>query len=86
MIEGEHPTLYKEEGKGKYRTIMGVRICDYHFSSDERWVLPHSQMGLSFSSTWSNLKFVHGMQTKRAKGHKSIDIFWLLSEAEIPRG
>jgi hypothetical protein len=49
-INGEKPTLYKERLEGNYRTIMGVRICDYHFSTDEQWVLPHSQMGLSFSA------------------------------------
>lgn len=80
---GAHPTLYKEEHKGKYRTVMGVRICDYKFSPDEKWVLPDIQMGLSFSATWDNLKFVHGMMSR---GKKTIDVYWLLSEADIPPG
>lgn len=86
IIKGDHPTLYKETINGKYRTVMGVRICDYQFSADEKWVLPNPQMGLSFSSTWSNLKFVHGMQTKRTKGLKPVDVYWILSEADIPPG
>ena len=42
-------------------------------------------MGLSFSATWSNLSFVYGMYAKRAK-KKPIDIYWVLSEADIPPG
>lgn len=62
---------------------MGVRICDYKFSPDEKWVLPDRQMGLSFSATWTNLRFVYGMYKKREK-KKPIDICWVLSEADIP--
>jgi len=68
---GNHPTLYQENVDGKYRTVMGVRVCDYKFSADEKWVMPDSQMGLSFSATWSNLKFVYGMF---AKGTKPVDV------------
>jgi hypothetical protein len=64
---------------------MGVRICDYQFCTDEKWVLPNAKMGLSFSSTWENLKFVFGMYKKRAK-KKPVDIYWVLSEADIPKG
>lgn len=64
---------------------MGIRICDYRFNADETWILPDPQMGLSFSASWQNLKFVLGMQAKRAK-KKPIDVFWVLSEADIPRG
>ncbi len=42
-------------------------------------------MGLSFSATWDNLKFVYGMFKKRAK-KKPVDIHWVLSEADIPPG
>ena len=80
---GNHPTLYREKLNGRYRTVMGVRICDYTFSPDEKWVLPDSQMGLSFSSTWSNLKFAHGMFSK---GKKPVDVYWVLSEADLPSG
>lgn len=51
VTSGSHPTLYSEVSKGKYRTIMGIRYCDYKFSQDEKWILPDNQMGLSFSST-----------------------------------
>jgi len=68
VIEGKHPTLYEERKEGKYRTVMGVRICDYKFNVDETWVLPDRQMGLSFSATWENLKFVYGMQQKYILG------------------
>lgn len=83
IIQGNHPTLYKDKSEGKYRTILGIRICDYRFSPDEKWVLPDNQMGLSFSATWENLKFVHGMFSK---GKKPVDVFWVLSEADIPPG
>lgn len=85
IVAGKHPTLYEERLEGKYRTVMGIRICDYHFNFDESWILPDRQMGLSFSANWENLKFVHGMQAKRAK-KKPVDVYWVLSEADIPPG
>jgi len=85
VVRGQHATLYGERLEGKYRTVMGVRICDYKFSPDEKWVLPDRQMGLSFSATWTNLRFVYGMYQKREK-KKPIDIYWVLSEADIPPG
>ncbi|UUA74609.1 hypothetical protein [Cellvibrio sp. QJXJ] len=83
IVQGNHPTLYKDKNEGKYRTVLGIRICDYRFSSDEKWILPDNQMGLSFSATWENLKFVHGMFSR---GNKPVDIYWVLSEADIPPG
>ncbi|VUD69057.1 hypothetical protein TDB9533_04421 [Thalassocella blandensis] len=85
VVQGQHPTLYPDRAEGKYRTVKGVRICDYQFCQDEKWVLPNPQMGLSFSATWDNLRFVYGMFKKRAK-KKPIDIHWILSEADIPPG
>ena len=85
---GRHPTLYSNTVDGKYRTVMGVRVCDYIFSPDERWVLPDEQMGLSFSATWKNLKDVYRLVTrgKDKKGNrKTADIYWLLESADIPR-
>lgn len=67
IVKGNHPTLYKAENNGKYRTVMGIRICDYQFSVDEKWILPNPQMGLSFSATWENLKFVHNMMSRKKK-------------------
>lgn len=85
VVRDKHATLYEDRIEGKYRTVMGVRICDYKFSTNEKWVLPDNQMGLSFSATWSNLSFVYGMYAKRAK-KKPVDIYWVLSEADIPPG
>lgn len=85
VVRGKHATLYEERMDGKYRTVMGIRICDYKFNTDETRVLPDRQMGLSFSASWDNLKFVFGMQSKRAK-KKPIDIHWVISEADIPPG
>ena len=84
-IRGKDVNLYPERLDGKYRTVMGVRICDYKFSVDEKMVLPDRQMGLSFSATWSNLEFVFGMYAKRAK-KKPVDVYWVLSEADLPLG
>ncbi len=81
VVRNNHPTLYKDKSKGRYRTVMGIRVCDYTFSADGKWVLADSQMGLSFSATWENLKFVHGMFSR---GKKSVDIYWMLSDADIP--
>ena len=79
---GHDPIMYPERSDGKYRTVMGVRICDYKFSADEKWVLPDKQMGLSFSGSWDNLKFSHKMASRKKK---SVDIFWVLSEADLPK-
>ncbi|MFT7561208.1 MAG: hypothetical protein ACI93R_003133 [Flavobacteriales bacterium] len=85
VIRGKHATLYDERANGNYRTVMGIRICDYKFCTDERWILPHPQKGLSFSASWDNLKFVYGMFKKRAK-KKPVDIHWIISETDIPPG
>lgn len=81
---GAHPTLYSERVNGKYRTVMGVRICDYKFSADEQWVLPDDQMGLSFSSTWKNLKGAYKLVSRGQT--KTVDVYWVLSGADIPFG
>ena len=71
VVKNNHPTLYKDKPEGRYRTVIGIRVCDYKFSTDGKWVLADSQMGLSFSATWENLKFVHNMFSR---GKKSVDI------------
>jgi len=85
VMKGQHPTLYPDRLEGKYRTVKGVRVCDYELCADENWVIPNENMGLSFSATWDNLQFVYGMFKKRAK-KKPVDIHWVLSEADIPKG
>lgn len=80
--QGQHPTLYPEVKDGEYRTICGIRVVDYVLSTDEKWVLPHNQKGLSFSANWSELKRVYRMfaRVKTAK----IDVHWVLQGADIP--
>ncbi len=85
---GNHPTIYPETNEGKYRTVVGVRICDYKFSLDEKWVLPDDQMGLSFSSTWKNLKDVHRLMsrgTDKLGKPKTADVYWVLQTSDIPQ-
>jgi len=86
---GNHPTLYVENNEGRYRTVMGVRICDYKFSVDEKWVQPDDQKGLSFSATWKNLKDVYRLFTRGVDEHgkpRTADIYWILDAADIPSG
>jgi hypothetical protein len=81
--KGAHPTLYI--GRTDKGIIHGVRKRDYIFSSDEKWVLPHAQMGLSFSAHWQHLKRIYRMKQK-VTGGKQIDIYWVLEKADIPSG
>lgn len=81
---GEHPTLYTERVDGPYRTVMGIRVCDFKLSPDGKWALPDDHMGLSFSSTWQHLKSAHKMVSRVAG--KQVDVYWVFSEADIPAG
>lgn len=81
---GSHPTLYPNREEGPYKTLMGIRVCDYSLSADGQWVLPDDQMGLSFSSTWQHLKSAHKMVAKISG--KPVDVYWVLSGADIPSG
>ena len=81
-----HPTLYRNRDVGKHeKVIKGVRVKDWFLSEDEKWALPHDQMGLSFSSTYKNLKEVYKLKGKHNPG-SSIDIYWVLEKADIPTG
>ena len=82
-IKGEHPTLYLNHEQG----IMhhGVREKDYFFSTCRQWVLPHPQMGLSFSGHWSHLKDILRIKTRHGKGNP-VSVFWILEAADIPNG
>ena len=42
-------------------------------------------MGLSFSSTYKNLKDVYKLKEKHNKG-KVLDIYWILEKSDIPEG
>ena len=52
---------------------------------DEKWVLPHSQMGLPFSSNWQHLKGAYKMKEKHNKG-AAIHVYWVLERADLPSG
>lgn len=79
-----HPTLYRARDVGKNETVIkGVRVKDWCLSEDLKWVLPHDQMGLSFSSTFKNLKQVYKLKERHNPG-KSIDVYWVLEQADLP--
>lgn len=80
---GSHPTLYPQTDEGPYRTIEGVRVIDYKFSADEKWVLPDNQRGLSFSTNWKELKRVYRLFARSKKSN--IDVYWVLQGADLPR-
>jgi hypothetical protein len=80
-----HPTLYRKRDVGEGdRLIHGLRMKDWLFSSDEKWVLPHDQMGLSFSSHWQHLKGVYKMKEKHSPGN-TINVYWVLEGADLPK-
>ncbi len=81
-----HPTLYRNRDVQKGDILInGVRKKDWLFSVDEQWVLPHDQMGLSFSSNWQHLKGVYKMKKKHNPG-TAINVYWVLEKANIPKG
>lgn len=82
-IKGEHPTLYLDHSQGQM--VHGIREKDYLFSSCKKWVIPHDQMGLSFSAHWQHLKDKVKMKTKHAKG-SAVNVYWVLEAADIPQG
>lgn len=82
-ISGEHPTLYLDHSQGKM--VHGIRERDYLFSACKNWVIPHEQMGLSFSAHWQHLKDKFKMKNKHAKGN-AVNVYWVLEAADIPKG
>lgn len=60
-----------------------MREKDWFFSADGKWVLPHDQMGLSFSSHWQHLKGVYKMKEKHNPG-AAVHVYWVLEKADIP--
>ncbi len=80
-----HPTLYRKRDVQEGDVIIkGVRENDWFFSEDREWVLPHDQMGLSFSSNWQHLKGVYKMKEKHNFG-ASINVYWVLEEVNLPQ-
>jgi hypothetical protein len=82
-ISGEHPTLYLDHSQGQM--IHGIREKDYIFSPCKKWVIPHNQMGLSFSAHWQHLKDRFKMKSRHAEG-KPVNVYWVLEAADIPDG
>lgn len=81
-----HPTLYrKRDAASGEALIKGVRVKDWFLSEDHQWAKPHNQMGLSFSSTFKNLKSVYKLK-ERHNPNAAIDIYWILEKADIPAG
>lgn len=79
-----HPTLYrKRDVLPEDKLIQGVRAKDWHLSADEKWVLPNSQMGLSFSSSWQHLKGVYKMKEKHNPATQ-IHVYWVLESCDLP--
>lgn len=81
--QGEHPTLYLTQTLGKM--VHGVRKKDYLFSECGKWIIPHHQMGLSFSAHWQHLKDRFKLTEKHADG-KAVNVYWVLEAADIPSG
>lgn len=82
--ELSHPTLYRKRDVQKGDIVLkGVRKNDWFFSEDGKWVLPHDQMGLSFSSNWQHLKGVYKMKEKHNPG-SAINVYWVLEKADLP--
>jgi len=81
-----HPTLYRKRDVSEGEVLIkGVRVKDWCLSEDLAWVLPHDQMGLSFSATFSNLKSVYKFKQKYNPG-RAVHIHWVLERADIPDG
>ncbi|WP_020406412.1 hypothetical protein [Hahella ganghwensis] len=70
-----------EQGK----TYSNIREKDYLFSSCRNWVIPHPQMGLSFSAHWQHLKDKYKLKKRHAKGNP-VDVFWVISKCDLPKG
>jgi len=51
--EGGSPVFYSScDVANGTELIQGIQIGDYCFSNCKKWILPHNQMGLSFSAHW----------------------------------
>ena len=81
-----HPTLYRRRDTAEHDIILqGVRVKDWFFSADKKWVLPHDQMGLSFCSDFYNLKRVYKGKKNHNPG-KQVNVYWVLEQADLPPG
>lgn len=60
-----------------------MQIGDYCFSNCKQWVLPHNQMGLSFSAHWQHLKSIHKLKSIKNPG-RAVNVYWVLEKADLP--
>lgn len=82
--EGGSPVFYRScyVARGT-ELIQGIQIGDFCFSNCKNWILPHEQMGLSFSANWKHLKGIYKLKSSKNPG-KSVDVYWVLEKADIP--
>ena len=81
-----HPTLYRKRDVGHNEVLYkGVREGDWFFSENREWILPNDQAGLSFSSTFKNLKDVYRLKSRWNPGAQ-IDIHWVMERVDTPQG
>jgi hypothetical protein len=82
--EGGSPVFYRQSDVPTGRELIhGVQICDFCFSPCKNWVLPHNQMGLSFSANWKHLKSIYKLKSSKNPG-KNVDVYWVLEKADLP--
>ena len=80
-----HPTLYRKRDVEEHTTLIkGVRYKDWLFSEDFKWVLPHDQMGLSFSVTRKHLVGQVKLKDRHNEGAK-IHVYWTLNRPDLPK-
>lgn len=81
---GGSPVFYRQCDVPSGRDLVqGIQLCDYCFSSCQKWVLAHNQMGLSFSANWQHLKDIYKLKSSKNPG-KSVDVYWVLEKADLP--
>lgn len=84
--EGGSPVFYRScdvtEG---IELVQGIQIGDFCFSNCRNWILPHDQMGLSFSANWKHLKGIYKLKSSKNPG-KAVDVYWVLEKANLPPG
>lgn len=82
--DGGSPVFYRQSDVPAGRELVqGIQVCDYCFSSCRKWILPHNQMGLSFSANWQHLKGIFKLKASKNPG-KSVDVYWVLEKADLP--
>lgn len=82
--EGGSPVFYRScDVANGTELVQGIQIGDFCFSNCRKWILPHDQMGLSFSAHWQHLKSIYKLKSSKNPG-KAVDVYWVLEKADIP--